>query len=368
LLCAPKGRAAVATIPISPTNIGPGLGPWATTSKTIGSVLIQDGDSRAAGGHGGSQPMTNYMTGLAQPFTMFEVAKSGETIGNRATNFPVNVWPLYGWISGYNIAVLGPCGINDAAFGISETNALLELVEYCSAVHLRGGKVIVSTEISCTNVVGWDIGNPQVETVDQWKNTYNGLLYTNWSKFADGLADLHGIAQLGPDGAYANPTWFNQTPGDMGIHPTAAGSALIGAVLANAVNQLVAGPPINTSYIYGVIGSTFTGTLQYYALNLVAVNNDARWFSVSFPRQVNARLSVYANDPTLNAGTNFVVSLYTNMASPGVTAATVAWHTLGSQLTSPWTTIPANVTVALGTQLNTAGSVSLHPVTLIEIQ
>jgi hypothetical protein len=95
------------------------------------------------------------------------------------------------------------------------------LEEYCKQRRRVGWKVIVGTMISAVDN-------------DANKNTYNALIRSHWTEFADGLADIASNANLGADGAYSNTTYFNVDQ----IHLTDTGYALIAPIVQAAIETV----------------------------------------------------------------------------------------------------------------------------------
>lgn len=94
-------------------------------------------------------------------------------------------------------------GTNDLALGRSAAQVTADLWTYCDAARAAGWKVIVCTLIDRT-----DQGAGQA-TFNSNRATVNSNVTSQWSSHADYLLDFAANANLGPNGAANNTTYFN---------------------------------------------------------------------------------------------------------------------------------------------------------------
>jgi lysophospholipase L1-like esterase len=194
-----------------------------TGSTGTTSLLITDGDSISADGI-----WQSYVT-TTETFSIVNVAVSGRTLQQMQEASFLSVDKATSTKNRRNVVTIFG-GTNNFFFGQTLEETYNSLLAYCAARRKAGLKVIVVTMMSRT---GTGAGGA---TLDSFKNSYNTLIRANWSQFADGMADVAANANLGADGAYANTTYFYD-----GIHPTTAGYAIIGPIIATAVNRLTDG-------------------------------------------------------------------------------------------------------------------------------
>ena len=81
-------------------------------------------------------------------------------------------------------------GINDIYFGATAVGAYTNLVTYCKARQLAGFKVVIGTLTPRQNA-----GCPPTQEADRL--TVNELIRANWRTFANGLADVAAIPEIG---------------------------------------------------------------------------------------------------------------------------------------------------------------------------
>ena len=143
---------------------------------------------------------------------------SGQTLGGTPGMIslaPTYIDPLYGSWPRNICSCWG--GTNDLANGsVSAASVYASYTTYVQARQAAGWKVIVWT------VMDRNAGSTPQATFDTNRATFNALVLAN-AAGADGVVDLTGQALLNAVGAKNNATYFQSG----GIHPTAAGCALI---------------------------------------------------------------------------------------------------------------------------------------------
>lgn len=191
----------------------------------LSPAIIFIGDSITVGTFGGGNAWTTDVNpdlyGGDIAWTKTNLGIPSATIKNLRHLVPsYNDYIAYD--EGLNIAMVW-AGTNDLADGdaVSQTYGYYESV--CKQLRNAGYKVIATTTIS----------RASIEVPVNLKDQYNLLIRSNWSDFADILADIAGDALLGADGAYANTTYFFD-----GVHPTQAGNDLISAMVQLCVDSL----------------------------------------------------------------------------------------------------------------------------------
>jgi lysophospholipase L1-like esterase len=117
-------------------------------------------------------------------------------------------------------------GTNDIAntSGLTASQLYGYLTTFCSNAHAVGWKVVVATVLPSS---GYTTAQQSV-----W-NTYNGLVRTNWSSIADGLADIQSSDVMGPFSATSNTSLYPD-----GVHPSDLGYTYLAPIFASAVNAL----------------------------------------------------------------------------------------------------------------------------------
>lgn len=128
-----------------------------------------------------------------------------------------------------NILVAWEVG-NDLFFNGNTTDAYNRIVSYCQARRTAGWKVVVGTALYRIYGAGptpagdsWTIYNTKIDTV-------NNNIRSNWSSFADAIADIGGRPQFSDP---TNTTYFWD-----GVHPTGTGRGIVASVVSSAILTL----------------------------------------------------------------------------------------------------------------------------------
>jgi hypothetical protein len=123
-----------------------------------------------------------------------------------------------------NIVVIW-AGINDMYVNnVSENVAYRGMKAYCEQRRQKGWKVIVCTEINCTNS----------SINDSRRLAFNSLIRSNWTSFADGICDLGNTSPFNTATSHENTTYYLAD----GVHLTATGYAIIANTVSVSISAL----------------------------------------------------------------------------------------------------------------------------------
>ncbi|HEV8061459.1 MAG TPA: SGNH/GDSL hydrolase family protein [Gemmataceae bacterium] len=146
-------------------------------------------------------------------------AFTSDLLGDIATN-------LYPFVScGVPTACTVWAGTNDIDFGSkSGATAYANLVTICQELRAKGaGPIVVITML------------PRGSADETQRQILNNALRSNWTTFADGLADVETMASgMGAAGANSNTTWYNADA----IHPNDTGHALLYTLISGVLAPL----------------------------------------------------------------------------------------------------------------------------------
>lgn len=199
--------------------VDPILGPLLIPSANLGttSVCVGEGDSITVGYHAAA-PYFSLATITTNP-TRWNLGVDGYTVG-RALYDGADYAQLYAPLAPKNIWS-GLLGINDLLQGWTPAQVFSMLVTKHQAVRAVGFKNITCTLPSC---IGQDAN----------RDTVNTLIRANWPSFATALCDFAADPFIGPDGSYANTTYFNTD----GIHPNTLGQQRMGLVYGPVASSI----------------------------------------------------------------------------------------------------------------------------------
>jgi hypothetical protein len=125
-----------------------------------------------------------------------------------------------------NIVVIR-AGVNDMYVNdVNETIAYQAMKAYCEQRRQKGWKVIVCTEINCTDA----------SIDDSRRLSFNALIRNNWTSFADYLCDLGNTEHFNTATSHENTTYYLVD----GVHLTAAGYQLIANAVSTAITTFLA--------------------------------------------------------------------------------------------------------------------------------
>lgn len=114
-------------------------------------------------------------------------------------------------------------GHNDLANGRTVLQLETDITTYCQAMQAAGWKVVVSTLLPSTIVVGFNA----------LRNTFNTWLRANYLSFANALADPASDATIGTDASASNTTYYVD-----GTHPTTAAGPFLYPYFSTAILSL----------------------------------------------------------------------------------------------------------------------------------
>jgi len=222
-----------------------------------------------------------------QPFVHYLDATPGWTLENMES-FAPQLLDSHLSTSGMNVAVIWG-GTNDFLTpNTTPTQAFAALEQFTKLEQNLGWKVIVVTMIDRT---GFDADH---DSFDADHDQFNSLILG--ASFANGIVDLTHTA-LNPDGASANTQLFQND----GTHLTAAGYAIVGGAVQQAVDNLVSlsvGESSSTACLMsGTMIRTADGEVPVEALEIgcLVLTNDGNAKSVRWlGRQT---VSVLFSDP-----------------------------------------------------------------------
>ena len=144
--------------------------------------------------------------------SVVNMATAGEGLAEIVNEAATEIDPNYDSRKATNILSLW-AGTNDLASGTTGSSCYTLLHDYCLARQAVGFKVIVFTTMPRANA-------GLIAGFEAERQIYNGLIQANWSTFADALVDVTTDSRLSDA---TDLTYFNSD----GIHPTAAGDAVI---------------------------------------------------------------------------------------------------------------------------------------------
>lgn len=208
-------------------SVGVGYGPVVKFSTLAENVVVLDGDSRTDGWNCEYRYPYMDLLSLNEPCAVFKTSFGGLTSADLLSRASELVDTKYSNQARMNILVVW-VGVNDIAVGDkSALETFNNLKAYCLERRFKGWKVIVCTEISMK-------GSGSFGECDLVRQEYNQLILSNYQDFADVVAKLHEIPEIGSYGAHLNGAFFCD-----GIHLTNSGTALIGQKINKEINLLI---------------------------------------------------------------------------------------------------------------------------------
>jgi lysophospholipase L1-like esterase len=217
------------------------------TNILLSFNVVCDGDSITAG-YLLSNPytqdwpaQTEAALGSAYVFNNFAV--SGETVATMTTNAPSTIDPLVSSAYRNNIAVLFG-GTNDIYFDADSddtaSTTISRVVAYCQARQAAGWQVVVTTLLPRDDFPGTStLPATQATHFEARRQAFNTYIRNNWQSFANALADVGNDPNMGQAGDETNATLFTD-----GVHPTAAGAAIVAGYMQAAILSLTPPNPV----------------------------------------------------------------------------------------------------------------------------
>lgn len=123
-------------------------------------------------------------------------------------------------------------GTNDLENNATASQTTSNITSLCQSWRTAGFKVIVVTMLPRAGA----IGNYTAASFETARQSINTSVRSNWSSFADGIADIGAHPVMGVTAALSDTSLFDNTQ----VHPTAKGHAYIAAIVAAAVNKIAA--------------------------------------------------------------------------------------------------------------------------------
>lgn len=207
------------------------VGKWGLASTTPTRNVVWDGSSLAfetgVGGDDTTFVKTNKLLGIAQHEAL-NFGISGQTTTTCIANAATNVDPTYNatLLAKYNVCVFWE-GTNElSTAGKTASDVQTAIQTYCAARRAAGWKVVVGSILPRTT------GKTGFETDRQ---TINAWLRTNYTSFADQLADVGGDATIGATGANTNTTYYVD-----GTHPSLTGCSIAAPYFQAAIAACMA--------------------------------------------------------------------------------------------------------------------------------
>jgi lysophospholipase L1-like esterase len=196
-------------------------------TEVDGKIVVCDGDSRTVGYTGGTAyPYSDHLA-LDATYHIYNTANGGATLTYwsgvdwKADLAYQNVDKYLANTGVSNIVVIW-AGVNDMYVNdVSATLAYRGIKAYCEQRRQKGWKVIVCTEINCTDA---SIG-------DTRRLDFNTLVRNNWTSFADYLCDLGNTSPFNTATSHENLTYYLAD----GVHLTAAGYQVIATTVSSAI-------------------------------------------------------------------------------------------------------------------------------------
>jgi lysophospholipase L1-like esterase len=194
-----------------------GFSSYASAVST--DTIVPIGDSNMSGLGSGGNTIATYWTLNGTWLTAFVGSSSGATFSKNIVDFSQHVQNIYPGNASRTAAIVWMGG-DDFLAGATVQQVFNMHKQYHQMLRARGYKTIAATQTDAT-------------TFDTPKNQFNALVRKYWTTYADSLADVAAVPQIGADGSSTNTTYFAD-----GIHLTATGMQLASAVFQNAVNSL----------------------------------------------------------------------------------------------------------------------------------
>jgi hypothetical protein len=199
----------------------------AATPVSTAPLLVFVGSSMTLGtGATGGNTYPQQTLGRLQP-TMYDtktVAGLGRSIASIREFAPDQIDAAYAPARSKNIIVLETDLTENA--GVEKDYA--DTIAFCTARKAVGWRVVVLTILPRSGA-RYSFPAFAVDRV-----TLNEKLRANWRDYADALADIAVVPQLGTVEATKDPRYFNND----GTHPTDAGYALMADIVGAAIRTL----------------------------------------------------------------------------------------------------------------------------------
>jgi hypothetical protein len=190
-----------------------------TDARASGGQIVFDGDSLSTY----DKYPTQLMALLGAGWSYQDVAVPGQDTDMLNADAAMQVDPLWDGSQPLNVVCVW-CGTNNGAYLGSATYDAIR--SYCLARRAAGFKTVVFTILPRSDTFA-----PGDEVL--WRAgrlVFNGLLRTNWTGFADGLADVAADSRIGDDGDSEDTAFYVDK-----VHLTTAGYAIVAGLAQAAV-------------------------------------------------------------------------------------------------------------------------------------
>ena len=202
-------------------RVAAGDGGWSPYFRP--AVVVWDGGSIVAGHRAdpGYDFPTLTLSLVPRVYQSYVSSTPGANIGDMLAEAPYDVDLHYRATADLNLCVV-LAGGGDFRDGASAADIYDELRTYCSERRAAGFRVVVLTVLPSSGPV----------TFEATRLAFDAMLRANWSKFADGLADIAADDRIGDTGDNLDPKFYLSD----GLHLTNAGNAVMASVAAPVLN------------------------------------------------------------------------------------------------------------------------------------
>jgi hypothetical protein len=219
-----------------PANLANQL-PFGLGTNLSGNILVSRGDSEDAASNGYFGSMAPSNTSGTWSGIIISQAGAGAP-PNPFTGFPAGSYSLEQINTCQYVAPNGFAVIHEwfGANQLGQAGFINSMMQASRMYNACGFKVILGSNMDATSH-------------DAGKNTNNQLMRQYWPTIANAFADVGESPSMGANGASTNTVFFTD-----GLHPTAVGQNINGAIWQRTLNREVIGANDFTS------GSTYTTT------------------------------------------------------------------------------------------------------------
>ncbi len=196
----------------------------------LDTLIVCDGDSLTDAGYAGTTIFTVYPYLLQKEYggkaQVLNVGLGGASVFDMTISQPDTVTPLYTSVYKNKILTI-MVGVNHE--GQDSTICYAELVALCNERKSEGWKIVICTFTPIT-VQG---------DYPPWQETYrqelNALIRTNYTSFADALADVGADSRIGDFGDQEDLTYYDTDE----IHLNATGHVVVAEIIKAAIDTII---------------------------------------------------------------------------------------------------------------------------------
>ena len=173
----------------------------------MGAQIVFDGDSLITYDHPWHNPAWFTVQALCHAGHVIDrvrnVAVNGQTMATMDTNGASVVDVLYsGSYSANVLVVMGGTNDINTAGGASAATLITRITDYCNDRQAAGWLVVISTILPRSDA-GAGVNHESRRT------TANASIVSDWSSYADALADLAANSAIGQSGDEANKDYYS---------------------------------------------------------------------------------------------------------------------------------------------------------------